>query len=251
MPTLWNKTDSQLRGVKEFLHEGRGRFQHYVRRIQGQDPHVRPVRRCNKLYMGSGECRWCICPDRLKNSSIVYSLGVGLDLGFDLGLITRFGCKVWAFDPTPISIRWVGSQQLPQGFHFLPYGVATYDGTATFQLPVKNQVSFTTIPGLASKGSAVGPVYRLSTILGMLGHQRVDLLKMDIEGAEYGVIQQLVKTSIQVDQLLVEFHHRMMKESNAVELTVECLKTLAGAGFELFHISPAGLEYSFIREPRS
>jgi hypothetical protein len=103
------------------------------------------------------------------------------------------------------------------------------------------------MPNPESKSSAEGLVYRLGSILGKLGHQRVDLLKLDIEGAEYSVIQDLVKEAIPIDQLLVEFHHRWMKDSDAVQLTVEALNTLAGAGFELFNISPAGLEYSFIR----
>jgi FkbM family methyltransferase len=242
-----NKTKFQIHFAKQLLYDGRARLQHYARLIQGKDPRVRPTLRCDMLYLGEGDCRWCICPDHVNKSSVVYSVGVGLDISFDLALIARFGCQVWAFDPTPISIQWIANQQLPQGFHFSPYGVAAYDGTATFQLPVKNRVSFTMMPNPESKSAAEGLVYRLGSILGKLGHQRVNLLKLDIEGTEYSVIQDLVKEAIPIDQLLVEFHHRWMKDSDAVQLTVESLKTLAGAGFELFHISPTGLEYSFIR----
>ena len=37
-----------------------------------------------------------------------------------------------------------------------------------------------------------GAVYRLPSIMRMLGHSQLDMLKMDIEGAEYGVIADLL-----------------------------------------------------------
>ena len=33
-------------------------------------------------------------------------------------------------------------------------------------------------------------------------------MKMDIEGAEYDVINNLIETSVRPKQILVEFHHR-------------------------------------------
>lgn len=244
---------SQLQMAKEFLYDSRRRLQHYVRLIQGRDPRVQPTLRCNMLNLGTRENGWCICPDDLNGSSVVYSVGVGMDVSFDLALMARFGCQVSAFDPTPIAIEWVSKQQLPESFHFYPYGVAAYDGTAMFELPEKNSVSFTMMTNVESKSKSTieAPVYRLTTILEKLGHQRVHLLKLDIEGGEYTVIPDLIKEVLPVDQLLVEFHHRMLKEPNAAERTVDCVKTLANAGLELFHISPAGLDYSFIRAKHS
>jgi len=41
-----------------------------------------------------------------------------------------------------------------------------------------------------------------------LRHASIDLLKMDIEGAEYDVLADMISQRIPVKQLLVEFHHR-------------------------------------------
>src|SRR5260221_4470309 len=49
-------------------------------------------------------------------------------------------------------------------------------------------VSFTMLRGIPSKRTATGEVCQLSTIMKNLGHQRINLLKVDIEGAEYELI---------------------------------------------------------------
>jgi Methyltransferase FkbM domain len=78
-----------------------------------------------------------------------------------------------------------------------------------------------------------------------LGHAHIDLLKMDIEGAEYAVIDDLVDSNIRPAQILVEFHHRM--PGIGPERTRHAVLQLRRAGFGLFAVSPSGEEYSFIR----
>jgi len=41
-----------------------------------------------------------------------------------------------------------------------------------------------------------------------LKHSKIDLLKMDIEGAEYSVLKDMESVNIRPKQLLIEFHHR-------------------------------------------
>jgi hypothetical protein len=91
------------------------------------------------------------------------------------------------------------------------------------------------------------PVSRLPTILGSLGHEKIHLLKMDIEGAEYEVLANMLASGIQVDQLLIEFHHRWPEVG--VEKTRRVLHDLKLSGYRIFHISPSGEEYSFRRFP--
>ena len=37
---------------------------------------------------------------------------------------------------------------------------------------------------------------------------RIDILKMDIEGAEYDVIDDIINSPVPIAQVLIEFHHR-------------------------------------------
>jgi hypothetical protein len=79
-----------------------------------------------------------------------------------------------------------------------------------------------------------------------LGHDRLDVLKMDIEGAEYGVLDDVVNSKIVVPQLLVEFHHHF--PGVGMERTVHAVQKLAAAGYRIFHISDRGLEISFVHD---
>jgi FkbM family methyltransferase len=161
-----------------------------------------------------------------------------------LELIRRFGVTVHAFDPTPRSIQWLRTQELPPSFVFHDYGIAEHDGVASFSPPLnKKFVSYSMIRRERPEGRAEGKVYRLSTIMRKLKHMRVDLLKMDIEGAEYGVLRDLVCDGVCVDQILVEFHHRWPELG--VQQTKDAVRDLNRRGYKVFHITPSGDEFSF------
>jgi len=79
-----------------------------------------------------------------------------------------------------------------------------------------------------------------------LGHSRINLLKMDIEGSEYDVIDDILTNNLEVGQILVEFHHRFA--DIGMKKTLTAVAALRAAGYELFHISPWCEEYAFIKE---
>jgi len=197
------------------------------------------------LTLGGRDANWTICPSRLSPSSSVYCLGVGEDISFDLELIARFGVTVHAFDPTPRSIEWVQAQSLPGEFVFHRYGVGAADGWYRF-LPPRDpsHVSYSLVDRKTPGPAIELPVRRLGTILRALEHQKIDLLKMDIEGAEYRVIGDLLDAQIFVGQLLVEFHHRWREVG--IERTRHAIRALNGAGYRIFHVSARGDEYSFL-----
>ena len=43
----------------------------------------------------------------LNRKIVVYSFGIGEDLSFSEGVLSTFPAEVWAFDPTPKSIKYV------------------------------------------------------------------------------------------------------------------------------------------------
>jgi len=88
-------------------------------------------------------------------------------------------------------------------------------------------------------------MHRLGTIMRELRHASIDLLKMDIEGAEYDVLADMISQRIPVKQLLVEFHHRWPQIG--VGRTKQAIQALNAAGYRIFNVSPSGEEYSFLQ----
>jgi FkbM family methyltransferase len=195
---------------------------------------------------------WWFSPEQFQENSIVYSLGVGDEIDFDLSIIDKYGVEVFAFDPTPNSVEMLDASKLPGKFHFHPWAVTAEDGSLKFYPRLKkdgtkSDVMFTMIPEEETKDDAIEvPAYSLSSISTRLGHDRIDVLKMDIEGAEYEVLQGLLKSQILPKQLLVEFHHRFVEDG--LQRTYDIIDRLRNAGYRIFAISEIGREISFLRQ---
>ena len=240
-----------MSGIANLARRGRC----IARALVGRDVYYHPqVLTTKELHGGrplSGYGSWTICPDGITPKSIVYSVGVGDDISFDVSLIRSFGLSaLFAFDPTPTAISWLSGQHVPNEFRLFQYAIADHDGIAKL-FPHDNPdfVAHSLIPRKATASQTVEvPLRTLATIMLELGHDHIDLLKMDIEGAEYAVIENLVRERVDIRQLLVEFHHHdRHTDGMSAERTREAVQKLNRAGFKIFHVSPTGEEYSFIK----
>ena len=193
---------------------------------------------------------WTLCTQLLGPESVVYSVGIGRHIRFDLELIERFRLTVHGFDPTPVSVAWIRGQDLSDAFVFHEYGVAAYDGAARFYAPRRDgSAHFSTVErdrDAEKRDMVEGPVFRIATIAQRLDHGKIDVLKMDIEGAEYEVIDDFVRGPVEVDQFLVEFHHNY--PSIPLTRTLRAVRTLREAGLFPAHISRRGMEMLFVHE---
>jgi FkbM family methyltransferase len=218
-----------------------------VRAGLGTDHLLESEVRIQKKYVGSAYGGWMIATAPLQYiaSPVVLSFGLGDDISFDEELIRHYQGQVYGFDPTPASLRWIANRGVPAGMQVHPIGIAAFDGEQAFYLPQRE-----TRGNFSSRQSTgtttICQVRRYTTILSMLGLQNVDILKLDVEGAEYDVINDLVTSPLLPTQLLVEFHHRL--HNIQVAETRRSVQTIRRAGFSLFAVSPGGQELSFIRK---
>ena len=152
------------------------------------------------------------------------------------------------FDPTPKSIKWITNKDLPKQFNFFDFGIAEYDGITKFYPPEDpSHISHTMLfRESTSKNSIEVPVRCLKSICNNLEHKRIDILKMDIEGAEYAVIEDILGSDIEIKQILVEFHDRF--DSSNGKPSRESIKKLLANGYDILSISESGNEYSFIKK---
>ncbi len=97
--------------------------------------------------------------------------------------------------------------------------------------------------GLSSADSKTVKAIRLKNFL----NQKIDFLKLDIEGAEYCVIKDIAENLHQVDNLFIEYHG-MFSQNNEL---LEILEIVRKAGYQ-FYIKEAAISYDepFFRKQR-
>ncbi len=218
----------------------------FLKRVSGKELWLRPEVHREVRHSDS----WKYIPGLLGKGSIVYSLGVGDLIDFDLDLINDHGVTVHAFDPTPFAADWIAGQSLPEEFVFHPWAASGSDGTLRLYRRVNTRGKRSGVMWTAddNAGDATdfidAPAYTVPTIMEKLGHARVDLLKMDVEGAEYDILAGLDAAGSLPKQLLVEYHHRF--PGIGKQRTADSIAALRALGYRVFGISETGREVCFV-----
>ena len=196
-------------------------------------------------WFGSEYGGFYVVDGLLNPYSIVYSFGVGEDITFDLSLIEAFGVNVYTFDPTPLSIEFLNRQRLPKKFHFKGIGISNKDEKVKFFLSSDSRDISGSIYSSGQKKDWIEvQMKKLSTIMKENSHSKIDLLKMDVEGSEYDVLENMLNEKIFPKQILVEFHHRFAQIG--INKTKAIISKLNKAGYKIAKVSESKLEYTFL-----
>ena len=106
-----------------------------------------------------------------------------------IGFKKRAKMQIYGFDPTPKAINYVQKHKI-QNFHFTPSGLSNYKGVATFTKPLNP--NFVSMKQGSFENGGQKIMVRVNTLqnwMRALGHSHIEILKIDIEGSEYAVIQ--------------------------------------------------------------
>jgi FkbM family methyltransferase len=191
--------------------------------------------------LGSEYGGWFVPIDLINSDWICYCAGVGEDITFDLALMQRFNCQVYAFDPTPRAIQHVHMQAgvIPPGFHFEDIGLWSDDRLMRFYAPAdSSHVSYSIVNLQSTDSYFEARCKSLKTIMREHGHQQINLLKLDIEGAQYEVLASMLKHGIKPKVLCVEYD----QPTSTMQMLCSIGQLLLH-GYQLLHIDNFNLTF--------
>jgi FkbM family methyltransferase len=203
--------------------------------------YLRPVRRTDLVRLGSDYGGWWVPKAAAVPGSVAYCAGAGEDITFDLALHDR-GCSVTTFDPTPRAIAHVDANApASDRFRFVPVGWWDSEDELKFYSPrYAGHVSHSVVNLHRTTDYFVAKVKPVYQLMAELGDEHVDIVKLDIEGAEYRTLGSLLAHGPLPSVLCVEFD-----QPAPVRRTIAAVRDLQRAGYTLNKID--AWNYTFTR----
>ncbi len=143
-----------------------------------------------------------------------------LDIGANIGLVSshllRLGYVVHAYEPDARCAEFLRRRFFridPSRFHLHPVAVSDFDGTAAWHRGTRTTESSSILdgkPGTETTGALEVTVRSVTSVLESAGY--ASLILMDIEGAEYRVLEQMLtaKNLVRFGLCIAESHARKM-----------------------------------------
>lgn len=199
---------------------------------------------------GSGYGRWAVHVPSMSSATTMMCFGLGQDITFEQAVLQRIGCRVAGFDPTPASVAYIQALDPIPGLSLHPMALADRDGSMEFRLPpadVADQVSASASAAYKGSPNVTVPCLTLRSASAICHMPQPDIIKMDIEGAEYAVLNQALDEGVLdgVSQLLVEFHHFL--PGLRASQTRQIMARLKASGFCIGWVGRTNHEYLFLR----
>jgi FkbM family methyltransferase len=179
----------------------RGRAARFRRRVP-------TPRRADVLTIGDlGYGGYQVPADALGPESVVLSAGAGTDTSFEALLVDRFGCRVHVLDPVPTAAAHVADAHAHEPrITFEHAALWTEDTDLTFHEPeIPGHVSHSATDLHRTPVAFLSAARSVGSLRAEHGWDRVDLLKISAEGAEFAIIDSVLAAAEPVRTICVEF----------------------------------------------
>ena len=211
--------------------------------------------------LGTNYGGWYIPTDiNLNADSIIYSGGVGEDISFDLLLSDKFNCNVVLIDPTKRAIKhydevveyyntkmWNFSGDIQKDYKtYIDKLQPNFDKIKYIEKGLWNEqkklnfykqdnsryVSQSLIENMFGSNYYNVDVDCIKNIMNENNHSKIDLLKLDIEGAEIEVLNNMLDDNIYPKYLCIEFDLLIKRKDKNGE-THKLLNRLQNIGYKI------------------
>jgi len=190
---------------------------------------------------------WWLDTNLIEDQPLLVDCGLGEDISFPAAFLDRFGGRVIGVEANPRSLGYC-RKLCPQGMEIRPQAMwKTAGETLMFHLPRPQDQLPTGADGVSGSLMDSHPYVEggekvmvsttsLAELLTDADREECAVLKLDIEGAEYEVLEDLCQSAAirKTQQLLVEYHHEATHHS--LRETSESVDLIQEAGFNLVHI---------------
>ena len=204
------------------------------------------------VRLGSDYGAWTIPANFLDQNSVCYLAGAGEDISFDLALAKRYNCEIHILDPTPRALKhfnksFSSNEGAAGRISFHPIALWGEDAEIRLYAPENPEhVSHSALNLQGTTEYIEVEALSVSSLMRELGHKKIDFLKLDIEGAEYAVLDSLSRTGVYPDIICVEFDEmgQPLNWSYAARINRR-ISALKDSGYFLINVDDA-LNCSFI-----
>jgi len=186
--------------------------------------------------IGSPYGGWVLPVDLMVPGWCCYTVGVGGDISFDRALLDRFGAAtVRAFEPVQSFVDGARAQMAGDTrFTADAVAIAPTDGPIRMQATHDPTSSSVSPVGLYDTRDYTEMAGRsIPSLMAQYGDERVDLLKLDIEGGEYELLPQLDLAALGIKVFAVQLHHnRSVRDARTL------VAQLGERGYEAIGLRP-------------
>lgn len=199
---------------------------------------LRTARRLGIAYVEPNFLYW----PKMTSGDAVIDAGCSYQADFSVLMIERHGARSFAIDPTRKHRPALAALEAKYGdtFRHLPVAIGPVNGELVFH-ESRTQESGSLMDDHLNVRSDDTLSYSVRSVtlprlVEELGVDRIAILKLDIEGAEYPLLRDVSAADLApFDQIFIEFHHHAVSSYDQAD-TRRIVDRIVGFGFKAFSL---------------